>query len=67
MLVPQTKQIQQNPAISSDKLKDILDFNGYIVVKDEFGDLSRAKIETAFADISNSQLLQYVLGQHIVS
>lgn len=51
----------------SDKTRDVLDFNNYIILAEDFSKLKRPKVENAFSFTNNSLMLDYVLGQHLVS
>ncbi len=53
--------------VASDKVRDLLDFNNYIVIAEDFKNVKRGKLEKAFSFSNNSILLNYIMGQHLVS
>lgn len=67
VLVPNQNNGVKEAERCSDKARDVLDYNNYIVLAEEFKGLKRVKVESAFSYGSNQLLLDYVLGQHLVS
>jgi hypothetical protein len=67
MMVPNSNKGSVQNLAASDKVKDLLDFNNFIVVRDDFENMKRIKLENAFMFSRNSFLLNYILGQNVVS
>lgn len=53
--------------LASDKLRDVLDYNNFVVVEEDFERIKRTKLESAFRFDRNAFLLNYLLGQQVVS
>ena len=52
---------------ASFSLKDMLDLNEYVVLRDGFESVSRLSIERAFDPNIHSHLVPYILGKHVAS
>jgi|JI6StandDraft_1071083.scaffolds.fasta_scaffold06204_13 hypothetical protein len=52
---------------AADKLRDVLDYNNFVVVEEDFEQVKRTKLESAFQFNRNSFMLNYLLGQQVVS